>query len=183
MAIHMCGGTWTGNKLCTAEICNSHKPCANSMETWTGCVIHTGEHNWHDDSDFYAVVWDEEAQQTRHIEYASTRGWTYHNYATVDADPATVAKAEAYLANLRAEHAAEQAVLDAKLPLVGKEVRSLTTRGKNKDVIGIIRRIGNSEYRYGAKTAAIEVAGENKYRYIDLDRVEVINPDQYLPTT
>jgi hypothetical protein len=180
VAIHICGGTQTGNKLCTSEIANSYQPCPNLIESWTGCVIYVGEHNWHDDSDFYAVVWDEDAQQTREIEYASTRGWTYHNGAKVDADAATLAKAAAYQAKVRRETKILRAKVYAAVPKIGKEVRSLTTRGKNAGVVGIIRSIEDSKYRYGAKVAVVEVAGENSRRYIDLDRVQVINPDQYL---
>jgi hypothetical protein len=186
MAIHTCGGTWTGNQLCTTEICNSYAPCANPIETWTGCVLWTGEHNWHDDSDFYAVVWDDAAGQTREIEYASTRGWTYHNSAVIDASEEFQAKAAAYLGRIRAENEALRRAQEAKTPMVGKEVRSLTTRGKNKGVVGMVRRIQPDQYnrsRWASNVAAIEIAGEDKYRYISVDRLEVINPEQYLTTS
>lgn len=169
---------------CHGEPCTyGYGPCGNSVETWKGCVLWTGEHNWHDDSDFYAVVWDEEAGQTREIEYASTRGWTYHNGATVDADDETRTKAEAYLARIRHEHEVIRRAMAAALPAVGKEVRSLTTRGKNKGVVGMVRRIQPDQYRrsqWAPDVAAIEVAGEDKYRYLPVNRIEVINPDQYL---
>jgi hypothetical protein len=177
MAITTCG-----NGPCTSEIKNSYKPCANPIESWTGCVLWTGEHNWHDDSDFYAVVWDEEAGQTREIEYASTRGWTYHNYAVVDASDEVQAKATAYLAKIRAENEAFRRAQEAKIP----KVRSLTTRGKNKGVVGLVRRIQPNQYdlsQWAIEVAAIEVAGEAKYRYIPVNRLEVINPDQYLITS
>jgi hypothetical protein len=180
VAIHICGGTYSGNKLCTSEVANSYQPCPNLIESWTGCVIYTGEHNWHDDSDFYALVWDEQSQSVREIEYASTRGWTYHNGAKVDADADTMAKAQEYLARQRAAADVKLARIKSSEPAIGKEVRSLTTRGKNAGVVGIIRSIEASKYRHGAKVAVVEVAGENQRRYIDLDRVQVINPDQYL---
>jgi hypothetical protein len=180
VAIHICGGTQTGNKLCTSAIANSYQPCPNLIESWTGCVIYTGEHNWHDDSDFYALVWDENSQSVREIQYATTRGWTYHNGAKVDADTDVMAKAEKYLARERAAARVKLARIKASEPAIGKEVRSLTTRGKNAGVVGILRSIEASQYRHGAKVAVIEVAGENQRRYIDLDRVRVINPDRYL---
>jgi hypothetical protein len=174
MAIYTCG-----NGPCTAEVKNSYKKCPNLIESWTGRVLLTGEHNWHDDSDFFAIVWDAEAGRTREIEYASTRGWTYHNYAVVDADDATRAKAEESWRRVRQETAELRRQLEASVPLPGKEVQSLTTRGKNKGVVGIIRRIQPSSYSRG-NVAVIEVAGEAKHRYIEINRVKVINPEQYL---
>lgn len=172
MSIYTCHG-----KSCTF----GYDPCGNSVETWKGCVLWTGEHNGYHDSDFYAVVWDEESGTTREIEYASTRGWTYHNRAVVDADSETTARAEAYLARIRRENEALRRHAMAKTPAVNKEVRSLTTRGKNKGVVGLVRRIQANQYsRWAPDVAAIEVAGEDKYRYIAIDRLEVINPEQYL---
>lgn len=55
--------------------------------TYKGCVLNTYERNGYDDSDFYAVCWDEKAGKVVTILYASTRGWTYPNGATVDATP------------------------------------------------------------------------------------------------
>lgn len=65
--------------------------------TFVGRVLAKRERNWHDDSDFYAVVWDDEAGRTREVEYATTRGWTYNNGAKVDADDETLEKYRAYL--------------------------------------------------------------------------------------
>lgn len=53
--------------------------------TYIGQVLSLRERNMYDDSDFFALVWDEETQSPREIEYASTRAWTYPNYAEVDA--------------------------------------------------------------------------------------------------
>jgi hypothetical protein len=176
MAIIMCG-----NGACTTEIKNSYQPCANPIESWTSCVVATGERNGYHDSDFYAIVWDDETQLPKTIEYATTRSWTYHNHASVDASPEIMAKYNAHKALLRAkyealkaEQAAQQAIEDAKKPAVGKEVRSLTIRGKNKGVIGLVRRIQPGSYPNRNEVAVIEVAGESSYRYIDVTRVEVI---------
>lgn len=53
--------------------------------TYVGCVLSLGEVNGYHDSDFYAIVWDKDTQETRRIEYASTRGWTYDCGASIDA--------------------------------------------------------------------------------------------------
>ncbi|MGE4526573.1 MAG: hypothetical protein AB7D24_11890 [Sphaerochaeta sp.] len=54
--------------------------------THDGLVISTGEHNWYDDSDFFAIVWNPEKQVEEEITYATTRFPTYGNYAEVDFD-------------------------------------------------------------------------------------------------
>ena len=54
--------------------------------THVGLVLGTGEHNFYDDSDFYAVVWDPVKKKTQEVEYATTRAWTYNNHAEVDFD-------------------------------------------------------------------------------------------------
>lgn len=41
--------------------------------TYEGCVFETRERNFYDDSDFYAVVWDEASQDVIEVEYATTR--------------------------------------------------------------------------------------------------------------
>lgn len=64
--------------------------------THTGCVLETRERSGRDDSDFYARVWSEEKQRVVEVEYATTRGWTYPNSATVDATEDVIAKVEAY---------------------------------------------------------------------------------------
>ena len=66
--------------------------------THIGLVVRAGEHNYRDDSDFFAIVWDEENEKPREVEYASTRGWTYPNSATVDATPEVIWKYYKYRA-------------------------------------------------------------------------------------
>lgn len=51
-----------------------------------GCVISLGEHNYYDDSDFYAVVWIPENKCVQEIEYATTRAGCDGYYAWVDFD-------------------------------------------------------------------------------------------------
>jgi hypothetical protein len=177
----MCGGG-----ACTTEIMNSWKGCANPVQSWVGCVVQLGENNWHDDSDFYALVWDEESQTVKRIDYATTRCWTYHNGAKVDADETTMAKAKAYQAEQHRLAKIEIAKIESTTPMVGKEVRSLTTRGKNVGIVGLVRRVQPDQYRrsqWAPDVAAIEVAGEPKLRYLPVNRIEVINPEQYLITS
>lgn len=164
MAIHLCGG-------CTTEHCNSGQACNTGTFSWAGRVLSRHERNGYDDSDFYALVWDDSTESVKSVDYASTRGWTYHNHAVIDAPAEIVALAAAYQRMVREAHDMEADRVEASVPAVGKEVKSLTTRGKNKGVRGIVRRV--VEGTYGLQVA-IEVAGENKYRYLSFDRVAVV---------
>lgn len=175
MPIIMCG-----DGACTTDVKNSFRGCANPIETWAGCVLSKHERNGYDDSDFYALVWDEADQQVVSVEYASTRGWTYHNGAVIDASPEIIAKAAVYTAHRRAEIQAEVDAINARLPAVGKVVRSLTTRGKNKGVVGLVRRVYDGAH---GRTVAVEVEGEGRYRHIACNRVEVVHPEMIHATS
>lgn len=109
-------------------------------ESYVGKVLDLGEHNWHDDSDFYAVVWDDEASKPKHVDYATTRGWTYNNGANVDADSSVRAKYNAYLAKqntaqwlMKANEAAAEAHSGAKV-VVAKGRKF--AKGKTGEVFG-----------------------------------------------
>lgn len=158
----------------SAEASDRHRAEAHEA-SYTGCVLKTGEHNWHDDSDFYALVWDEKNGIVREIEYATTRGWTYHNTATVDATPEVLAKAVAWKAAQLAELYTEQLVADKREQLtmvdLKMEVRSTTTPGKNKDIVGTVEWIGPNGYGPGMRVG-VHVEGETSRRYLDLARVE-----------
>lgn len=113
----------------------------NYQVTWEGRVLATGEHNGYDDSDFYAVVWDDEQGAPREVTYASTRGWTYNNSATVDADDATRAKYDAYRERQRAS-------LEAVTVRVGKTVRVARGRSVPVGTTGKVFWYGPGRKRY-----------------------------------
>ena len=71
-------------------------------ESYVGKVLDLGEHNWYDDSDFFAVVWDDAKNEPKEVTYASTRWWSYNDTAFVDADSSVLAKYNAYLAQKHA---------------------------------------------------------------------------------
>lgn len=54
-------------------------------EEYAGLVLDDRERNYHDDSDFYAVVWNEERNEPMDIEYGTTRFATCDRYVKVDA--------------------------------------------------------------------------------------------------
>ena len=96
---------------CQESAQGAYQVTCNGYTLWVkdiykGCVLRKWEHNGYDDSDFYADVWDEAEQRVKSIEYATTRFWTYHLGAVVDATPEARGCAEAWeKAKRRAEKA------------------------------------------------------------------------------
>jgi hypothetical protein len=127
--------------------------------TYKERVLYRGEHNYYDDSDFYAIVWDDKQGKPVEVTYATTRGWTYNNSATVDATPYIVALWDAYKATQRAEYEATLAAKEAATPSEGKTVRVVHGR---KVPIGTVGEVfwygvrsyhGNEVTRVGLKCA------------------------------
>ena len=90
---------WTNNV-------RSYRPEASPIYTRVthkGLVLYVGERNYYHDSDFYALVWNEEKQDVDTVEWGSTRGWTYPNNAVVDATEDVVKKYDALKARLEKE--------------------------------------------------------------------------------
>lgn len=66
--------------------------------TYEGKCLKNRERNGYHDSDFLMLVWDDEIEAPRWIEYASTRGWSYPAYGSwVDATDDVKEKYEAWL--------------------------------------------------------------------------------------
>ncbi len=150
-----------------------------------GTVLATGEHNYYDDSDFYAIVWDAAEGRPQEIEYATTRGWTYANSATVDATPEVRAAYDAYRAELAASQRAAQAAAEAATPRVGKTVRVVKGR---KVPVGTVAEVtwygaGKNYNRYsreaGPMRVGLQIDGATVWT--DASNVEVIA--QIDPTT
>ncbi len=125
------------------------------MTTHVGLVIETGEYNGYDDSDFYAVVWDVENQRTQRIVYATTRGWTYPNSATIDATPEVLAQYNAWCERMRAKARAEREAVEAATPRKGKVLKVVKGRKVPIDTQGVCVWFGMGEYgeRVGIKDA------------------------------
>lgn len=131
------------------EGCRHHKPLYMKT-THEGVVISLREANGYHDSDFFALVWDEENQKTTEVQYASTRGWTYPNWATPDATPDILEKVKVYRQQLHDErkereriYAEQLALRDAaeveKLSLIPvRGAKVVILRGKNKDRTGLV---------------------------------------------
>lgn len=148
--------------------------------THIGLVIRVGERNYHDDSDFYAVVWNPQKACPEEIEYATTRAWTYPNHAEVDATPIVQRAYEAYV-EAESEASAElEHQLRAKQPEVGKRVRVVRGRKVPIGTEGVIfwmqpqtfsPRFRNG-YKTGPDTIKIGIAlnqdRDAKNRYVNV---------------
>lgn len=123
--------------------------------THIGVVLRTGEHNYYDDSDFYAIVWNIEKGQPEEIEYASTRGWTDPNRAIVDATPEIVETYNSYLVERSKMLNAWRAEEEAKRVGKGKVVRVVKGR---KVPIGTEGKVfWEQEYTYSYNNTVLKV--------------------------
>ena len=127
-----------------------------------GCVLRTYESNHYDDSDWYAVYWDEEKQTVETDLYASTRFWSYLDHAEADITPENLEKALAVLrirweASLRAKSERE-----AQAVAKGKQVRVVKGRKVTIGTVGEVKWMGECCYGYNKTTrVGILVEGQD----------------------
>jgi len=155
--------------------------------THRGCVLHLGEHNYYDDSDFYAVVWDAAKGAPVTVTYGTTRAWTYPNTAQVDATPEVREAYEEYRAQQEAEYNAAKAQAEAAVPYRGKAVKVVHGRKVPVGTTGRVFWFGRDKYarfygtdtdRYGLPDAryhrvGIETANGERY-FTSMKNVEVV---------
>lgn len=141
------------------------------VERYHGKVIREYERNGRNDSDFFAVIWDEEKQKPRRVMYATTRAWSYACICIVDATDEIRAKAEKWYAARKKALDEYNLQLEEFIPRPGKTVRSLTTRGKAKGKSGTIEWIGTSSFT--GKPVVIARLDNGDKVYIDLNRLEL----------
>jgi hypothetical protein len=164
-------------------------PTADSWEqTYVGAVLMKYERNGYDDSDFVAVVYDEATDSLKHIEYASTRGWTYMNGATVDATEEVQAKAREVVRRETFRDVTFAAAAAAKTPEVGKTVRVVKGRKVPVGTQGTVVWKGESAYgksRYGTWGKTTYRVGvkdaEGTVHFTAADNVTVVDPQEYMP--
>lgn len=90
-------------------------------EQYVGAVLDTFEMNGHDDSDYYAIVWDDEKQAVTTVMYDTTR-FGAMGRASVDATPEVKQKAYAYATKVMSE----SMIKDFKIVAPGMPVRAIT---------------------------------------------------------
>lgn len=151
---------------------------------YEGAVLETRERNFASDSDFYAIVWDEATSSIKHVDYATTRGWTYLNGATVDATPDVIAKANAYAAALRFEDLKTAAAAAARKPAIGKTVKVVKGRKVPKGTVGDVfyaapgRKF--SYYDRPADRIGLRTADGATF-FTAASNVEVVDAEDWLP--
>lgn len=144
------------------------------METsYIGKVLETREKNGYDDSDFYAVVWDDYTQSTKDVYYASTRGWTYPNHAEVDATPEVREAYNKYVEKSQAEYRQKIAEKELKTPRAGKSVRVIGGRKVANGLEGLVFWYGPDKYQRNNMRVGVHLCNGEKV-FISAVNVEVI---------
>lgn len=154
-------------------------PCkvvVKSVE-YRGAVLETRERNGYDDSDFYALCWDEATQSVKSVEYATTRGPSPSS-AIVDATPEVRAKAAAYYAALAYERLKAAAEEDSKKVKVDREVVNVRARKVPKGMKGRVVYVGANDY--GTVLAAVEWEDGQRIN-VSASALAVVEPEQYVP--
>lgn len=134
--------------------------------TYEGCVLSTYERNGYEDSDWYAICWDEEKQKVVEVEYDTTRCGG-GGVAEIDATIETVRKAYRYYKSVG------KSIFDttvneaqAKKTRVGDEVVVVRGRKIPKGTVGKCFWLGtryNPYSRNDEKRAGIEINGDRVF--------------------
>ena len=128
-----------------------HAEIIETKETYVGRVLETYEENGYNDSDFYAVVWDDETESIIHKQYATTRFYSNGYGAKIDATPEIIEKATAERKARFLKSAIEKDEETAKTVAKGKMVEINRGR-KNRGIIGEVFWVGNPDkFSYYAK--------------------------------
>jgi len=151
-------------------------------EMFKGKVLATRERNYHDDSDFIAIYWDEGKKAIKEFEYATTRFWSYNNEAMRDATEEVQAEAQKYLEDVYFEMLVKENDEQAERVAEGKQVVVVKGRKVKKGTIGVFfwsreeNYMGNHVTKIGIRDA------NNNVFWSYLHNVKVNNPDQYKKT-
>ena len=128
-----------------------HAEIIETKETYVGRVLETYEENGYNDSDFYAIVWDDETNSLIHKQFATTRFYSNGYGAKIDATPEIIEKATAERKTRFLKSAIEKDEETAKTVAKGKMVEINRGR-KNRGIIGEVFWVGNPEkFSYYAK--------------------------------
>ena len=153
-------------------------------ESYVGRVLEKYERNGRDDSDFIAVVWDDETNGTKLVEYDSTRHGGAGN-AVVDATADVVKKARLEMYRFHLYRIQEKYAKMALEPTKGKLIRVEDGR-KYKGRTGKIFWIGVNEFKstYGYTCYNVGVEQDDGSRFfVPIDYVKVLDAGDYLEIT
>tara|TARA_B100001057_G_scaffold279643_1_gene280006 strand:- start:426 stop:1046 length:621 start_codon:yes stop_codon:yes gene_type:complete len=128
-----------------------HAEIIETKETYVGRVLETYEENGYNDSDFYAIVWDDETESILHKQFATTRFYSNGYGAKIDATPEIIEKATAERKTRFLKSAIEKDAETAKTVAKGKMVEINRGR-KNRGIIGEVFWVGSPDkFSYYAK--------------------------------
>lgn len=153
--------------------------------SYEGATLCKREENGYDDSDFYAVVWDEKEQRLKKVYYASTRYYSYYDHAIVDATPEVKEKATRWLREWCLEFCRGLAEQSTQAIEKGRRVRVTSGRKLPIGTEGVVFWRGvdrfasnrwHTKYRVG-----IELDNGERV-FLDEGRVAVADPEQYRPS-
>lgn len=147
-------------------------------ETHVGAVLFEYEDNGYHDSYGHAVVWDAETASVRTV-----ATWTTAYYSSTAADTDATEESIMNAREFAFKILFQNKIKDHKIVGPGKNVRSLTTRGKAKGAVGVVLRFEDDRYAqtYGdsrPKVAVIRVTDPDNVHYgrtlyVKPDRLEV----------
>lgn len=152
-------------------------PCAKRtplfMETkHEGLVVGECERSSSGDSDYYAVIWNDEKAEPYEVLYASTRGWTYPNSAIVDATGEVREKYDKYIEKMNAisnvnniKREISAFVEDVKIPSKGKVCKVVRGRKVPVGTTGLLFWTGGD---YGKCGLALDDKRDSKGRYANI---------------
>jgi len=159
------------------ETCTEYCLTEYDERSYEGATLCMRERNYYHDSDFYAVVWDEVEQETKYIEYATTRGWTYANGARVDATDEIKAKAAEYQYVRYLEQLQKANQRQSREIATDRRVKVIKGRKVLIGTEGTVKWTGMGNYRN--MRARIET-DKGEEHWIDCSNLEIIEPEQWL---
>lgn len=127
---------------------------------FTGCVLGVTENNGYHDSDFFAIVWDNEQNCVRTIEDGTTRFYAPSKYSRPDASIEVLEKARAWWASEIGPKKAKEALLArANAIEIGSIVKAVKGRKIPKGMVGEVVWKGKDVYNRYATRIGIKVGG------------------------
>jgi hypothetical protein len=166
---------------------NGRDGCDVLVVTYTGKVLTTREENGHDDSDFYAIVWD--GEKCTREDYATTC-FAGGGHAKIDATPEVIALASKWLEEMAFQRWAAENALQCHYVKPGRRVRVVKGRKCPRGItgtVGVVEQRNFDPYRraWGEETYACfdadpdENGVQTRY-WTNVSNLEVLDPENYI---
>lgn len=151
--------------------------------THAGCVLDEYEKNGYNDSDFFAIVWNDVEQKVEEIQYASTRYYSYDHSCVIDATPEVKAKADAWgKARSYRQRVYEHTQFCETAFVAGRKVRVVKGRkypkGTEGEILSIHKRSFGITYNFPNEVVNAYVDTGKDRVYINVDNLVLIDIDE-----